>query len=141
MSQGAGRARALRPEKILIITKDFLRKNRDLDEVLIRRLISSLYFSLFNYWSAKVFEAGRRGAGKLMDSFKYSEFHGDIRVRGLDPYIKLIHEARVAVDHYTLNPTIVTIYNGYTIQISIDKNCLINVLKASETILKLIDSI
>ena len=141
MHKGATRTQALRPKKLLDLVIKAINKNIDLDEVIIRRLISALYFALFNYWSAKAYESGERGAGELKDSFKYSYFHGTIRERGWDPYIKLFNESRVAVDHYTLNPTIATIYNGYKVYIKIDRNLLNKVLKASIELLNLLDSI
>ena len=137
MSKRATRTQSLKPNNLIDIIKKYM--NKALNEVVVRRSISALYFALFNYWSAKAFEKGERGRGTLQDSFSLSKFHSDIRTLGLDPYIKLIYEGRVAVNHYTLNPTKAKIYNGhkeYDINIKIDKNYLNKILKASEVLLK-----
>jgi len=92
--------------------EEFLKKGKVRDEVFIRRALSALYFALFNYWSAKRYEAGKRGKGPYQDSFLYSEFHQDLLSKGLDAQILLLYTYRIAVDHYTLNPTVIRVYEA-----------------------------
>ncbi|RLF03637.1 MAG: hypothetical protein DRK00_08580 [Thermoprotei archaeon] len=81
-------------------------------EVYVRRALSALYFSLFNYWMAKKYDRGERGLGPKQDSFKYGDFHGELLDKALDAQIVYLFSLRVASDHYALNPTIIKIYNG-----------------------------
>jgi len=78
-----------------------------LDEVESRRLVSTLYLALFNYWSEKAYNKGLRGKGEgpFGDDFSYYYFLQVLFQAGLTTSAKLLHIYRVAADHYTLNPT------------------------------------
>jgi len=80
-----------------------------LDEVFVRRAISALFFSLFNYWAIKSYARGKRGNGPLRDSFPLSAFFEDLLRSGLDYAIYPLFVYRVGADHYTLNPTTVVL--------------------------------
>jgi len=60
---------------------DFIKFIREIDEnttnseVFIRRVISSLYLALYNYWSCIMYEEKReRGSGPRQDYFPYTRF-------------------------------------------------------------------
>ncbi len=86
------------------ITK--LSQNLDsMTEVEMRRAVSSLYFSLFNYWSEiKLCKLGEKGTGKHNDRFPLKEFSRDTTINNLSMEYQIIFELRVLCDHYTLNP-------------------------------------
>lgn len=96
----------LNPRKLLEYFMRMLKSERHkLNEVVIRRIISAVYFALFNYWSLKSYLKGLRGNGPLQDSFWFSTFNEHLLKQGLDYAVYTIYLYRVAVDHYTLNPT------------------------------------
>ena len=96
----------LNPRKLLEYFIEISKNRRHvLDEVMIRRIISAVYFALFNYWSLKSYLKGMRGNGPLRDSFWFSTFHEHLLRQGLDYALYTIYLYRVAADHYTLNPT------------------------------------
>jgi hypothetical protein len=99
----------LNPIKFIKFVEEAIsREPSMLDEVALRRFISALYFSLFNYWAERSYIKGRRGkGGPCQDSFSYSEFHTYLSQRQLDFVAHLLFLYRVAADHYTLNPTYV----------------------------------
>jgi len=96
----------LNPRKLLEYFVKILKDRRyTSNEVIIRRIISAVYFALFNYWSLKSYLRGLRGDGPLKDSFWFSTFNEHLLKQGLDYAVYTIYLYRVAVDHYTLNPT------------------------------------
>ncbi len=96
----------LNPRKLLEYFVKILKDRRHtLNEVIIRRIISAVYFALFNYWSLKSYLKGLRGNGPLKDSFWFSTFNEYLLKQGLDYAVYTIYLYRVAADHYTLNPT------------------------------------
>ena len=96
----------LNPRRLLEYFRRMLENEKHrLDEVVIRRIISAVYFALFNYWSLKSYLKGLRGSGPFRDSFWFSMFNEHLLKQGLDYAIYTIYLYRVAVDHYTLNPT------------------------------------
>lgn len=114
-----------------------------MDEIFIHRLISAIYFAIFNYRAAKQFSKGVRGKGPNQDSFAFSEFHRDLLKMGLDAELIILFQCRVAVDHYIMNPASISIYNQEIINvlgkqktsITIDKKILNKVINASKSII------
>jgi len=134
-------ANKLKPHKLLNYFESLL--NNSLDEVFIRRIISAVYFSLFNYWSIKNICKGSKGKGYNNDSFPHTQFIQELARSGLDPQIYLLYVYRVAVDHYTLNPTKVTLtshpYKGSTQNVKIDENILRKILESAKDVLSFLD--
>lgn len=96
----------LNPRQLIDYLKQVIVDKRDsLNEVFIRRIISAIFFALFNYWAIKNYAKGNRGNGPYGDSFKLSTFFEDLVNKGLDHAIYPIFLYRVAADHYVLNPT------------------------------------
>jgi len=114
-----------------------------LNEVVLRRIISAIYLSLFNYWSLKNYHKGARGEGPLQDSFWYASFHEDLLKRGLDHAIYTIYLYRVAADHYVLNPTKVALtskpWKGKEMDVEISEEALKRVLEAACDILNMLE--
>ena len=130
-------ANKLKPHKLLNYFESLL--SNSLDEVFIRRIISAVYFSsLFNYWSIKNICKGNKGKGNNNDSFPHTQFIQDLASSGLDPQIYLLYVYRVAVDHYTLNPTKVTLtshpYKGRTQDVKINENILRKILESAKDV-------
>ncbi|HII72828.1 hypothetical protein [Sulfurisphaera tokodaii] len=98
MSQSAEK---LNPRKLI----SFLSSLINADEVFLRRVVSAIYFSLFNYWAHKYYHKGIRGKGALRDYFSLSEFTSFLYKNGLDRAMYTLLIYRVAADHYALNPT------------------------------------
>ncbi len=95
----------LNPRRLLEYFMRIIKNERyKLNEVVIRRIISAVYFALFNYWSLKSYLKGLSGNGPLRDSFWFSTFNKHLLEQGLDYAVYTIYLYRVAVDHYTLNP-------------------------------------
>lgn len=128
----------LNPRKLIDYFAN-LRNQNELDEVTIRRIISAVYFALFNYWSLKSYTRGSRGGGPLGDSFSFSKFHEHLLKQGLDYAVYTIYLYRVAVDHYTLNPTKVALtskpWRGQAKEVKIDEAALDKVLESAYDIL------
>ncbi len=80
----------LKPHKLISYFENILNDNL-LDEVFIRRMISAVYFSLFNYWSIKNICKGIKGKGKRNDSFPHVQFIQDLVGRGFDAQIRTIY--------------------------------------------------
>ena len=78
------------------------------------------------------------------DSFPHTQFIQDLASSGLDPQIYLLYVYRVAVDHYTLNPTKVTLtshpYKGRTQNVKIDDNILRKILESAKDVLSFLDN-
>jgi len=110
MPTRAFRANSLKPDYFIDLVEQ-LANSKIKDEVCVRRLLSGLYFSLFNYWAAISYDNGNRGKGPRQDRFSYREFHESLLSEGLDAELLLLYTYRVAVDHYVLNPTMIQIYN------------------------------
>ncbi len=137
MQEGA--PERLNPRKLIDYLAD-LRNRHALDEVAIRRIISAVYFALFNYWSLKSYIKGLRGGGPLKDSFQLSVFHEHLLRRGLDYAVYTVYLYRVAADHYTLNPTKVKLtsrpWRGEEKEVEIDEMVLERVLESARDILE-----
>ena len=110
---------------------------------MIRRIISAVYFALFNYWSLKSYLKGMRGNGPLMDSFWFSTFHEYLLELGLDYAVYTIYLYRVTADHYTLNPTKVVLtskpWKGEEREIEINDTALKIMLESAHDILEHIE--
>jgi hypothetical protein len=106
MQAGAHDPEELNPRKLLeYFTRIVKSRSHELDEVVVRRIISAVYFALFNYWSLKSYLKGMRGGGPLRDSFWFSTFNEHLLKQGLDYAVYTLYLYRVAADHYALNPT------------------------------------
>ncbi|PMP95519.1 MAG: hypothetical protein C0167_03045 [Nitrososphaera sp.] len=86
------------------------------DEILLRRCVSALYFSLYNYWAELRLRRGRLECndamnGSLKDDFPHSGFVADMLRRGLNDDIMLLFELRVLADHHVCNPGLVEIHD------------------------------
>ena len=113
MHGGPGGPERLNPRKLLERLRQLVSKQGEsLDEVFVRRIISALFFALFNYWAAKAYAGGRRGTGPQGDSFQMSEFLEDMAAMGLDHAAYSLFIYRVGVDHYILNPATVALTGG-----------------------------
>jgi len=114
-----------------------------LSEVVIRRIISAIYFALFNYWSLKSYHKGLRGGGPLGDSFWHSSFNEYLLKRGLDYAVYTIYLYRVAADHYALNPTKVMLtskpWKDREEEVEINIETLKKVLEAAGDILRVLE--
>jgi len=109
VSRSLPRTLVLDPSPIISSVEDLLREEL-VEEVLIRRALSNLFLSIFNYWSAKKYESGEEGKGPCRDSWSYGVFIKEMMQKGLYAEIVYLYAYRVAVDHYTLNPTVVYLY-------------------------------
>ena len=78
MSARTSRASELDPRCFISLVETLVEDGRIKDEVSIRRMISALYFCLFNYWCAKKYESGIRKGGPLKDLFPYRDFHEEL---------------------------------------------------------------
>jgi len=112
MSTGTPRTTALNPSHFIDLVEHLVNNNMIRNEVCVRRMISALYFCLFNYWVAKRYEIdGVRGKGPRQDYFYFRLFHEYLLKRKLDKELILLYTLRTAVDHYMLNPTIIEVQN------------------------------
>jgi len=142
--EGAGNRDQTRldPQEFLRIIEKVAKSDR-VDEVIIRRAISAIYFALFNYWAEKRYSKGVRGAGIYRDAFSYTDFHIDMVSKGLEKEMFILYLYRVAVDHYTLNPTYVTLTSSpwkglRPVKVSIDMDKLGEVIDAAKKVLAII---
>ncbi len=146
MSSGSKRITQMDPSRFILCLKEFTEsKHYDLDEVLIRRIISSLYFSLFNFWAnKKYFLENRRSRGPNQDCFSFIEFVKDMIAEDLDAEIKFLHTYRIASDHYALNPTVVKHEGraedvfGRREDVEINKRSLKKAINSAEAILNVL---
>lgn len=143
MSPGPSRADALKPEGFLKFVRELVVEGRIAGEACIRRALSALYFSLFNYWAAKKYDQGVRRKGPKQDRFDYREFHGEMLGKGLDAELVFLYVHRVAADHYVLNPTDIKVY-GEEIAVRLPRKLSVHIsvetlekaIEAAEEILK-----
>jgi hypothetical protein len=137
----------LKPHEVFDLVEKLIEKHGGtLNEVIMRRVISALYLSLFNYWTEKAYTKGRRGRGPCQDWFNYSDFHKDLSSVGLDSAIFTLYLHRVAADHYALNPTFVrplgrpwATEGAYPVEINL--NSLIAVFKLSKEVLNVLEKL
>ena len=143
MQPGTLDPESLNLRRIIEYFKDILNRSGELDEPVIRRIISATYFALFNYWSLKSYLKGQRGHGPLSDSFWFSTFHEHLLRQGLDYAIYAIYLYRVAADHYALNPTRVVLigkpWKDMEVEIDINHISLEKVLEAADDILEYLE--
>ena len=105
MQEGSQNPERLNLRELLRYLSQLVADKKPLDEVFTRRIISALYFALFNYWSLKKYYKGKRGDGPYWDSFWFSKFHEHLLREGLDYAVYTLFLYRVVADHYALNPT------------------------------------
>jgi hypothetical protein len=137
---------ALNPTKFIEFVEEAISKELSiLDEVVLRRFISALYFSLFNYWAEKSYVRGRRGrGGPCQDSFSYSEFHVYLSQKQLDDAAHFLFLYRVAADHYTLNPTYVRLQDrlwGDVYYVELNYNSLKRAIELAKEALRAIEGL
>jgi len=148
MSSRSSRADALRPDYFINLVEKLVSSGKIRDEACIRRFLSALYFSLFNYWAAIKYDKGARRKGPKQNRFDYREFHEELLREELDVELNLLYTYRIATDHYVLNPTIIQIYNKEIVrlmtrdrlEIHIGMNALRKAVEAAKTILKQIST-
>ena len=137
------RLEKLNPKKLLDALTDIVAQRR-LDEVWVRRIVSMLYFALFNYWGAKSYcKRGLRGKGPNQDMFHYTRFHEELAMAGLDRDIYVLYIYRVAADHYVLNPTKVKLYDkvfGGVEEVTLDDDAARKALEAASNILRYLEN-
>jgi len=134
----------LKPHELLSLIENYTAKYRGtLNEVMIRRIISMIYLSLFNYWAEKIYIRGGRGEDFCQDMFRYSQFHREMISYGLDHAMFILYVYRTASDHYILNPTYIELkdpnWKGIRISVEINFNVLLEMLKLSRELLKALD--
>jgi len=142
MPRGASRASSLKPEHFLEFIEEMIREGKIKDKVFARRLVSALFFALFNYWAAKQWDSGARGKGPRQDHFPYTLFVKNMLDKGLDRSIIFIYLHRTMADHYVLNPTVVRIWEKELpipeerVPVSLKPRDLTVALKAAKELLK-----
>ncbi len=129
MCQGTGRGTdRLDPTPFIQLVSSYLDKD-NIDEVLIRRFISGLYHSIFNYWGLKKYLSNKKGKGLKQDNFSHNAFYKDLLSKGMDRKLLVLLYFRIAADHHVLNPTSVKVYISKTLnfpekEIHLTKNAL-----------------
>jgi len=140
MYKGINRIKILNPEKLL----DSIDMETT-DELVIRRNISAMYMSLFNFWAAiEYYQNNKFGNGKgskfTKDDFTQICFERSITIKD-NRYIYYLSNYRNACDHRLDNPAKVIIYkNGLKelISISIDNKSLRKACESFVNILKIL---
>ncbi len=85
MQESASNPERLNPRQLIDYLKQFAtNKKAALNEVFIRRIISAVFFALFNYWALRSYIKGKRGDGPYEDSFRLSIFFEDLLSKGYD---------------------------------------------------------
>jgi len=144
MCQGRCRERSLNPIHFLNLIDRIKTLNLFSEEVILRRIISSLYFSLFNYWAyKKYFIRGERGRGPYQDNYPVEQFYRDMLSTGKDRHLIELLYYRVAADHHIANPTKVRLYISRSISFGERevRITLESVLKLMEIVRELLDAI
>lgn len=108
----------LNPEKILADLsyqiKRYSENEELMPEVEMRRLFSTIYFALFNYWSEIYYhKLNHRGRGNHRDSFAHKEFSRYILTNNLSMEYEILFNYRVFSDHYLLSPGTIEIKDQY----------------------------
>ncbi len=103
----------LDPAPFIELVELYLSRDK-LDEVLIRRFISGLYYCIFNYWGLKKYLANKRGGGSRQDKFSLDDLYCDLLSKNMDKKLIILLYYRVAADHHVLNPTIAEVYISKT---------------------------
>jgi len=104
----------LNPRRLIDNIKQIVDKTV-IGKVLLRRIASALFFSLYNYWAFKSYKLYNKRytnpsrASKNQDNFPHSEFIEEMAEKGFDGEIRELYLYRVLADHYALNPTYVTL--------------------------------
>jgi len=135
----------LNPKKLLGLIDHFM-SSGTVDEVLMRRIASSLFLSLYNYWSAKAYikynkrydvkgRSSPRG-----DNLPHKWFYKDVLKQGYDEIIDL-YLYRVWADHYALNPTdvVLDIDGSRVFRVEIDVNKLKDLIKSAYRVLEYVE--
>ena len=95
--------------------------------MLLRRVASALFLSLYNYWAIKSYKLYNKRyknpsrASKNQDNFPHLEFIEEMIGKGLDEAIQELYLYRVLADHYALNPTYVSITKRFKGQKFVEK--------------------
>lgn len=137
----------LNPRQLIDSLSRLASNKKALDEVLIRRNASTLFFALFNYWAAKSYAKGRRARGHCPyeDCFPYSEFLQEMLGAGLEYAIYPLYLYRVLADHYTLNPTKVILtsrpFKNRQAEVGLSHNTVDNLLRLAYDVLEYLEKL
>lgn len=132
----------LNPRKLFELIDRFINSST-VDEVMMRRVVSSLFLSLYNYWSIKAYVKYNRQynvKGKSSpkgDNLPHKWFFKDMLMQGLGEVIDL-YLYRVWADHYASNPTdvILNIDGNRVFRVEINVNKLKDLVKSAYRILE-----
>ena len=100
----------LNPRQYFDFLNQVINENKVIGCVFVRRVISSIFYALFNYWGAKRYKSGKKGSGPNGDSYRLDDFFKELSGKGLGYAIYEIFVHRVAADHYVLNPNRISIW-------------------------------
>jgi len=137
----------LNPRKLFELINRLI-NNGAVDEVLMRRIASSLFLSLYNYWSLKAYvKYNRRYNVKGRSSPKgynlpHKWFLKDMLMQGLDEIID-IYLYRVWADHYALHPTdvVLNVDGNKVFKVEVDLNKLKDILNSAYHILNYLEKL
>ncbi|WP_457751707.1 hypothetical protein [Thermococcus sp.] len=149
MSERNGRVNELDPTEFFNKIQAFVKENHEeLSEVYIRRIISSLFLALFNFWACKrKYIDKRTGRKSNQDYYPFSMFFEELLQKGFDAQIIALYKFRTAADHYIENPTIIevqgeTLVNqlGKKVKVTLNRDNLEKSIEAAQDILKFLRS-
>jgi len=83
MPPRTSRRRSLNPTAFIDLAEKIISSNH-VNETILRRIISGLYFSLFNYWAFTRFYRGKKGKGPRQDKYPQHEFYLDMIDKGAE---------------------------------------------------------
>jgi len=135
----------LNPRKLLGSIDHFINSGT-VDEVLMRRIASSLFLSLYNYWSAKAYTKYNKQynvkgrSSPKGDNLPHKWFYKDVLMQGLGEIIDL-YLCRVWTDHYALYPSdvVLNIDGNRVFRVEIDLNKLKDLMKSAYRILDYVE--
>jgi len=135
----------LNPRKLFELINNFI-NNSTVDEVLMRRIVSSLFLSLYNYWSVKAYVKYNRRynvkgrSSPKGDNFPHKWFYKDVLMQGLDEITDL-YLYRVWADHYALHPTdvVLDVDGNKVFRVEINVNKLKDLIKSAYRVLDYIE--
>ncbi len=116
----------------------------ELGEVYIRRIISSLFLALFNFWGCKrKYVKKELGTKTNQDYYSFGMFIRELLENGYDAEIISLYLYRTAADHYIDNPTTIEIQDKWVskklstkkTKVSLNKDSLKRSIEAAMDIL------
>jgi len=138
----------LNPRKLFEFMDRLINSGTVDDEVMMRRIASALFLSLYNYWSIKAYVKYNRRykikgrSSPRGDNLPHKWFFKDMLTQGLGEIIDLyLH--RVWADHYALHPTdvVLDIDGNRVFRVEIDVNKLKDLLKSAYHILDYLEKL